>query len=46
MDSKGKASQVFNSTPGIGLRDQPKNRGWNCVHADNNKSKIKNKKGR
>jgi len=38
IDSKIKVSQVFNSTPGSG------HRGWNCVHTDINKFKIKNKK--
>ena len=46
MDSKRKVSHVFNNTPGTGLRGQPKNRGWNCVHTDMNKFKIKNKKER
>jgi len=43
MDSKRKVSQVFNNTTGSGLRGQPKNRGWNCVHTDINKLKTKKK---
>jgi len=46
MGSKIKVSQVFNNTPGSGLRGQPKHRGWNCVHTDINKFKIINKKER
>jgi len=46
MDSKIKVSRVFNITPGSGLRGQPKHMGWNCVHRDTDKFKIKNKKER
>jgi hypothetical protein len=46
MDSERKVSQVFNNTPGSGLRGQPKSRGWSCVHTDINNFKIKNKKKR
>ena len=32
MDSKRKASQVFNNNPqGSRLRGQPKSRWWNCI---------------
>jgi hypothetical protein len=42
MDSKRKVSQIFNNNPqGSRLRERPKNRWWNCVQTDFNKSKVK-----
>ena len=47
MDSKRKVSKVFNNNlQGYWLRGRPKNRWWNCVEADINRSKIQNWKER
>jgi hypothetical protein len=47
MDSKRKVSQVLNNNPqGSQLRRQPKNRWWNCILTDFNKSKIADRKER
>jgi hypothetical protein len=43
MDSKTKASTVFNNNPqGSRLRGRPKIRWWNCVHTDINTRNITN----
>jgi hypothetical protein len=42
MDRKRKVSQVFNNNlQGSQLTGRPKNRWWNCVQKDINRSKIK-----
>ena len=44
MDSQLAVSQVFcNISQGSGVRGRPKNRWWNCVQADINRRKIKNR---
>jgi len=41
MDGKTKVIRAFNNNQqGNRLRGRPKNRWWNCVQTDTNKSKI------